>query len=249
VTTTLDATLPLSGALEDYLETVFLEVRRNGFARVRDIAKAREVKSSSVSVALGRLAELGLVTYAQREYVGLTVEGMEAARRVLARHELLARFFREILQMEAEAAEREACAMEHTLSPEAMDRLVRFFEFLHVCPEGRTAWLERFHACSLVQSPAVACATPCPGRSADPATGAATAVPLSTLEPWQPARVRQVTATGAVRRRLLDLGLLPDAGLRVERVAPTGDPMWIELAGSQLALRRREADSVLVERA
>jgi ferrous iron transport protein A len=74
-------------------------------------------------------------------------------------------------------------------------------------------------------------------------------VPLSTLEPWQPARVRQVTATGAVRRRLLDLGLLPDAGLRVESVAPTGDPMWIELAGSQLALRRREADSVLVERA
>lgn len=98
----------LTGALEDYLETVFILVREQGFARVRDIAKAREVRSSSVSPALRRLHALGLVEYVRREYVGLTDSGEREARRVLARHDLLTRFFSEVLQMSPSASEKEA---------------------------------------------------------------------------------------------------------------------------------------------
>jgi Fe2+ transport system protein FeoA len=43
------------------------------------------------------------------------------------------------------------------------------------------------------------------------------------------------------------MGLLPDVVIRVERVAPVGDPVWISLQGSQIALRRKEAETVLVE--
>jgi Fe2+ transport system protein FeoA len=42
------------------------------------------------------------------------------------------------------------------------------------------------------------------------------------------------------------MGLLPDVVTRLERVAPTGDPVWISLEGSQIALRRKEAASVLI---
>lgn len=248
MTDAAQATLSLTGALEDYLETIFLEVRRQGFARVRDIAKARDVKSSSVSVALARLADFGLVRYIQREYVGLTDAGEEAARRVLARHELLSRFFREILQMEPQAADREACAMEHSLSPEAMDRFARFFEFLHVCPTGQMEWLERFHGCSLVQGTASTCEHACGVPPTPAVLPGASSVSLATLKPGQQGRVRQVDSQGAVRQRLLDLGLLPDVMVQVERVAPTGDPLWIRVGGSQLALRRREAEAVLVAR-
>ena len=48
----------LSSSLEDYLETVYQLVKEHKFARVRDIAKARNVKAGSVSPALKRLAEL-----------------------------------------------------------------------------------------------------------------------------------------------------------------------------------------------
>jgi DtxR family Mn-dependent transcriptional regulator len=246
MTDTASPPLNLTGALEDYLETIFLEVRRQGFARVRDIAKARDVKSSSVSVALGRLADLGLVRYIQREYVGLTDAGEEAARRVLARHELLARFFHDILQMSPEGAEREACAMEHSLSPEAMDGFARFFEFLHVCPEGQMNWLTRFHSCSLVQGTARTCAHTCANRPTSEGLRA-TSQSLASLKPGQTARVSQVNSQGAVRQRLLDLGLLPDVSVYIERVAPAGDPLWINVGGSQLALRRREAEAVVVE--
>ena len=69
---------------------------------------------------------------------------------------------------------------------------------------------------------------------------------LLALMPGQEGKVRQVSARGAVRQRLLDMGLLPDVVTRMERVAPTGDPVWISLEGSQIALRRKEAASVLI---
>src|SRR5512140_1588837 len=125
---------PMSEPLEDYLETIYLLVQEHGFARVRDIAKARHVKAATVSIALRKLSDTGLVNYARREYIGLTTKGEEAARRILTRHRLLTRFFEEVLGMAPHAAGEQACAMEHSLTDEAMDRMVRFFEFLGSCP-------------------------------------------------------------------------------------------------------------------
>ncbi len=58
--------------------------------------------------------------------------------------------------------------------------------------------------------------------------------------------VQQILGTGAVRQRMLDMGILPKERVRLERIAPSGDPVWIELDGTHLALRRREAASVLL---
>ena len=60
------------------------------------------------------------------------------------------------------------------------------------------------------------------------------------------AYISRITGSGAIRQRLLDMGLLPKQELRLKRVAPSGDPVWIELNGTQLALRRKEAESVLI---
>ncbi len=66
------------------------------------------------------------------------------------------------------------------------------------------------------------------------------------LEPGSEGKVTQVNAYGAIRQRLLDMGILPDARVEVERVAPSGEPIWIRLHGTQLALRRQEAQAVMV---
>lgn len=55
-----------------------------------------------------------------------------------------------------------------------------------------------------------------------------------------------ITGIGSTRQRLLDMGLLPRQEIRVERVAPGGAPIWIKLNGSHLALRRGEAEMILV---
>lgn len=69
---------------------------------------------------------------------------------------------------------------------------------------------------------------------------------LSKLLPGDRARVHRVDGSGAVRQRLLDLGVLPAVDLVVQRVAPAGDPIWIGLGGTQLSLRRAEAATVIV---
>lgn len=63
------------------------------------------------------------------------------------------------------------------------------------------------------------------------------------------ARIKRVGGQGALRRRLLDLGLTPGTMVRVEKIAPLGDPILISLRGFQLTLRKEEARHIIVERA
>ena len=70
---------------------------------------------------------------------------------------------------------------------------------------------------------------------------------VMSLSPGQAGDVVSVGASGAVRQRLLDMGLIPGVRVRVERVAPSGEPVWIRIRGAQLALRRTEAESIFVE--
>ena len=238
---------PMSSPLEDYLETVYLLVQEHGFARVRDIARARGVAAATVSVALRKLAEAGLVDYERREYTRLTPKGERAARRILARHRLLTRFFEEVLRMSPEAASRQACAMEHVLTDEAADRLVRFFEFLGSCPSVA----ETFRRCPLGVPPgAGAPSGAAPPECAECGPGVeASWTSLADLQPGQNGTVTQISASGALRQRLLDMGILPETEVGLERSGPGGDPLWIRCQGARLALRRSEAGSIRIRKA
>ena len=249
---TAAAPAALSSSLEDYLETIYLLVQEQGFARVKEIAKARDVKAPSVSIALRRLAELDLVRYERREYVVLTEAGEETARRVFSRHRLLTRFFEEVLQMPQAAAAEQACALEHGLTDEAMAGLARFFEFLGSCPKAGGGLLERFRTCpiGLPRPPRGAkkscheeCASCAHVKKETPEM-----TELCDLSPGDTARVAHLRAEGHLRQRLLDMGILPDTSIDLERVGRGGDPLWIRCQGAQLALRRSEAASILVVR-
>lgn len=237
----------MSEPLEDYLETIYLLVQEHGFARVRDIAKARDVKAATVSISLRKLSESGLVNYVRREYIGLTEKGEEAARRILTRHRLLTRFFQEVLGMSPHAAGHQACAMEHSLTDEAMDRMVRFFEFLGTCPSV----VQAFGQCPMGVRPGDE--APCGAGSETCAKCALnhkdTSMSVSRLKPGQRGVVTQITATGPLRQRLLDMGILPETTIDVERTGPGGHPLWIRCQGAQLALRPAEADCIRVRQA
>ncbi len=71
----------------------------------------------------------------------------------------------------------------------------------------------------------------------------------SDLRTGQKGRITAVGGRGAIRQRLLDLGLRPRAEIVIERVAPAGDPIWVRLGATQLALRQLEAASISVEAA
>jgi ferrous iron transport protein A len=70
---------------------------------------------------------------------------------------------------------------------------------------------------------------------------------MSQLHEGQKARILQLLVGGSIRRRLLDLGLVP--GTPIERVmsSPVGDPICFRVRGSMLALRSSDAAEVSVE--
>lgn len=70
---------------------------------------------------------------------------------------------------------------------------------------------------------------------------------LNELKIGQSSRILAVNGQGALRRRLLDMGLTPRTKVTVRKVAPMGDPIEIHLRGYELTLRREDAKKIEIE--
>ena len=70
---------------------------------------------------------------------------------------------------------------------------------------------------------------------------------LDKLPLGQEAVITAVGGEGALRCRLLDMGLIPTTRVRVEKVAPLGDPLELRVRGYSLSLRKEDAGKIEVE--
>ena len=134
----------LSANMEDYLEAIFHISEKKQAARAKDIADRMEVNKSSVTGALRSLSEKGLVNYAPYDIITLTAEGKKRAVEIVRRHAALKDFFVKILLIDQDEAEQASCRVEHSVSKNIIDRLIRFVEFMEICPRGGKEWLKGF---------------------------------------------------------------------------------------------------------
>ncbi|MCI8622051.1 MAG: ferrous iron transport protein A [Provencibacterium sp.] len=72
-------------------------------------------------------------------------------------------------------------------------------------------------------------------------------VTLDRLPVGRKSVIQKVNGQGALRRRLLDMGLTPHTGVLIRKVAPMGDPIEIYLRGYELTLRLEDAAQIEVE--
>lgn len=251
----MPGTAHVSPTMEDYLEAIFELRRDRGVARVRDISKALGVAASTVSNALRALSDQGLVHYQPYEMVTLSTKGDEVARRVERRHQLIRRFIAEILGVEDSVASRDACRLEHGISPEAFRRLALFMEFVDTCPRAGEGLVERFQSFCVQRGVGPDECRECIQRSVEEVenrvkeTGvvAAGLIPLSSLSPGRRGVIRKILARGTLGRRMVDMGVTAGSPVLVIKMAPLGDPMEVEVKGYHLSLRKEEAEQVLVE--
>ena len=120
--------------VQEYVEVIRDLTAKSAVARVKDIAEQRGVTRASVSSAVGSLVELGLVRHEHYGYVTLTEPGRELGDAMTLRHRVIRQFLENLLQLEPEIADREACILEHTMSPETLNALVRFIRKVDGCP-------------------------------------------------------------------------------------------------------------------
>ncbi len=69
---------------------------------------------------------------------------------------------------------------------------------------------------------------------------------LRQIKPGGKARVLKVEGEGALRKRIMDMGITKGCEVTVVKVAPLGDPLELTVRGYELSLRKSEAECILV---
>ena len=134
----------LSASLEDYLEAIFNIISEKGAVRAKDIAKYLGVKAGSVTVALKSLARTDHINYQPYEVITMTSKGLEQAKEIIRKHEILKDFFVDILGADTKTAEQGACSIEHVIPEQLVRRLISFTEFIQACPSCGNDMVEKF---------------------------------------------------------------------------------------------------------
>lgn len=112
----------LTSSMEDYLKTIFILYRKQGYARCVDISEYMGVTMPSVSRAVKELIKAEYLMKEVNGTLSLTIAGEKVAKNVYERH----CFFREKLLaagIDLQTAEKDACRMEHGISEESFRKV------------------------------------------------------------------------------------------------------------------------------
>ncbi|MBW1691082.1 MAG: DtxR family transcriptional regulator [Deltaproteobacteria bacterium] len=232
----------LTASMEDYLEAILIIGLEKKVTRVKDIAKYLCVKTSSVANAVKVLSEKELVHQEPYGYVELTQKGVLRAKEIYERHKTLYKFFNEILGVDSKVADQDACEIEHHIHRETLDRILKFIQLVETCPEGEPLWLSSFHYYVKHGKKPEHCQEP-----ETIAKGGARMRNLGDLKVGQRGKVTRVIAEAGIKRKLLDMGIVPGVEIKIQKVAPLGDPVDVLVKGYHLSLRREEAETISVE--
>ncbi len=132
----------LTHSAAHYLMTIHELLKTQGYARVTDIAKRLNITRGSCSISLKPLKKRGLVVEDANKFLLLSDEGRRLAEIVERNDELLEIFLRDVLGVDAEQAEVDACKIEHLLSIETSIKLCNFIECIRSGDKSATAFME-----------------------------------------------------------------------------------------------------------
>lgn len=70
---------------------------------------------------------------------------------------------------------------------------------------------------------------------------------LKDCKPSETVFVKKITGTGAVKRRIMDMGITKGVEIHVRKVAPLGDPIELNIRGYELSVRKQDAQMIEIE--
>ena len=219
-----DTAIELTSSIEDYLEAINILTSTNKAVRVKDIARFLNVKMPSVNAALKILKEKELVDHEAYGHIELTEMGKEKALEIYKRHRLILAFMQEVLGVPYEIADEDACRVEHVLSEETMNNLAAFMMHLREQGESCPDWLDEFRR-SMREKKTVSKTDGFIEKGF---------LNLTKVPEGKRVLVKGVEGGANVKRKLAELGLLPDT--RVIVVSNQGGQMILEVKGAKIAL-------------
>jgi DtxR family Mn-dependent transcriptional regulator len=135
----------LSQCLEDYLEAIYIINQEKKVVRVKEIAEFLNVKTPSVVDAINKLTERGFVIHEKYGYLNLSKKGVEEGKNIYKKHEEIFKFLNQVLGVDAATSKKDACNIEHYISRETFEKLVKLVKYIETSPEGYPEWLRNFN--------------------------------------------------------------------------------------------------------
>ncbi len=139
----------LSPTHEMYLKVLYQVRAEYEVARVRDISKGLGVNPGTVTSTLKRLEKMGFVKHDHYGVVALTPRGVNVAECMIRRFETIRGLLTEVLGVDEEVAEIDACMMEHAVSPATVNRME---SALFLVRSGKLDWREQLSTVERIDS-------------------------------------------------------------------------------------------------
>lgn len=211
--------------IEDYLGVIYT-LERDGEAVIgARLAEWLEVSPPTVTATIKRMIRDGWVAMDRTKEIHLTPAGRQAAQSVLRRHMLAELLLARMLGVPWSQVHQEADAMEHTISPETVERLEAKLDHPETCPHGN----------------------PLPGYE-DRIFGF---YPLSEAQVGQRVVIRRVHESAEEKPDLMvyleQHDLLPDTEIVVEQVMPFNETIVVDCLGQTVVLGLAPAALIYVE--
>jgi Mn-dependent DtxR family transcriptional regulator len=121
-------------------------VGKLGYARVSDVARQLNITRGSVSISLKPMKEAGLILQDENRHLRLSENGQRLVDAVKTKRLLIQRLLSELLGVDPQQAEIDACKMEHLTSNETAQQLVAFFRFIDSQEEPARDFLSHWRA-------------------------------------------------------------------------------------------------------
>ncbi|MGN1327960.1 MAG: metal-dependent transcriptional regulator [Clostridia bacterium] len=118
--------MKLSKSLEEYIKTMYILKKQIGNIRVTDIANKMNCTKPSVNKALNNLKDSGLVNYETYGTIELTLEGENLAKKILEAYDIVYLFFKDVLNLDEEQAQKEAEQIKSNISDDTVNKLAKY---------------------------------------------------------------------------------------------------------------------------
>jgi DtxR family transcriptional regulator, Mn-dependent transcriptional regulator len=209
-------------SFEMYMKAIYNLEREGHGATTSALATSLGVSTASVSGMLKKLAGDGYVEHEARGSITLTQKGLREAVRVVRRNRLAERLLTDILGMPWDDVQSEACILEHAITDRVEERLIAVLGDPKTCPHGH------------------------PIPPADLSTPEPAGEPLAQFDTGSDLTVCGVTeALPELLRYLGEIGLRPDAKIRLIEKAPLGGPVTIEIGAKRIPISLELARMVI----
>jgi DtxR family Mn-dependent transcriptional regulator len=130
----------LTSAMEDYLEMIYRNSLQEGYIRINMLSELLNVKPSSATKMVQKLANLGLLDYKKYGIISLTEDGREIGKFLLNRHNIIEKFLKTIGVKENILVETEL--IEHNISVNTLNNINVLNKFFEENPEVITGFEE-----------------------------------------------------------------------------------------------------------